>query len=232
MAPTLSHAGEWIFVAGAAGLVGRAVSAALAGQGANLVLHGRAAPPPPAGGAGRSIRVHGDLTEPGQVAQIRDRLRAEGLSRLDTVINCTTGFDGQPVPLADLPAKEFRRVVDIDLVGSFILVKELLPLLRGPHHARVVLLSSLAAVHGRPGAAHLCAAKAGLHGLVRAMTIDLARDNVVVHLVAPGPIGHPPGSTGVPSSTPGEVADVITLLTSAQAGPLSGQVLRLAATAS
>jgi NAD(P)-dependent dehydrogenase (short-subunit alcohol dehydrogenase family) len=240
MTPTASRTGQWIFVAGAAGKVGCAVSARLASEGANLVLHGRANPPDrdmtgrgSAGSAhqarGQELRVHGDLTEPSQVEEIRHRLHAHGIDRLHALINCVTGFDGQPVAVADLPVKEFRRVVDTDLVGSFVLVQSLLPLLRGPQRARVVLLSSLAAVRGRPGAAHLCAAKAGLHGLAVALTQELAREGIVVHVAAPGPIGHPPGSTSVPASSADQVADVLAYLVSPRGDLLSGQVLQLQA---
>jgi 3-oxoacyl-[acyl-carrier protein] reductase len=239
MTSAASRTGQWIFVAGAAGKVGRAVSDRLASEGANLVLHGRSNPPDrdmtarggagPGQARGQELRVRGDLTEPGQMAEVRHRLQAHGIGRLHALINCVTGFDGQPVALADLPAKEFRRVVDTDLVGSFILVQSLLPLLRGPHHARVVLLSSLAAVRGRPGAAHLCAAKAGLHGLALAFTHELAREGIVVHLAAPGPIGHPPGSTSVPASSADQVAEVLAYLASPRGDLLSGQVLQLQA---
>jgi 3-oxoacyl-[acyl-carrier protein] reductase len=231
MTPTASRTGQWIFVAGAAGKVGRAVSARLASEGANLVLHGRANPPDyDMTAPGQELRVRGDLTEPSQVAEIRHRLQAHGIDRLHALINCVTGFDGQPVAVADLPVKEFRRVVDTDLVGSFVLVQGLLPLLRGPQHARVVLLSSLAAIRGRPGAAHLCAAKAGLHGLALALTQELAREGIVVHVAAPGPIGHRPGSTSVPASSADQVADVLAYLVSPRGDLLSGQVLQLQAT--
>lgn len=235
MTPRASRTGQWIFVAGASGMVGRAISNRLASEGANLILHGRARPPDSdvtaAGSAGpaQELRVRGDLTESGQVDEIRHQLQAHGITRLHALINCTTGFDGQPVTVADLPVKEFRRVVDTDLVGSFVLVKSLLPLLRGSHHAHVVLLSSLAAIRGRPGTAHLCAAKAGLHGLAVALTQDLAREGIVVHLAAPGPIGHPAGSTSVPASSADQVADVLAYLASPRGDLLSGQVLQLQA---
>jgi NAD(P)-dependent dehydrogenase (short-subunit alcohol dehydrogenase family) len=216
-------------------MVGRAVGKALAREGASLVLHGRADLPDRdaiaqgGGGPGQELRVRGDLTEPAQVEEIRDQLQAHGIDQLQALINCTTAFDGQPAPVGDLTVKEFRRVIDTDLVGSFVLVKSLLPLLRGPHRAHVVLLSSLAAVRGRPGAAHLCAAKAGLHGLALALTHDLAREGIVVHVAAPGPIGHPPGSASVPASSAGQVAEVLAYLTSPGSDLLGGQVLQLQA---
>jgi 3-oxoacyl-[acyl-carrier protein] reductase len=226
--------GRTIFVAGATGSVGTALSETLARHGADLVLHSRA----PSGTA-RSLAadlgqrfgvsaatVHGDVTRPEDISQVRDALDGP----LHGLVNCTTGFSGRPVDISALTASEFRRVVDVDLTGSFVLVKELLPLLAGEHGARVVLFSSLAAVHGRPGAAHLCAAKAGVQGLGLGLARDLAPLGVLVHVVAPGPVGPHPGLSGVPFSTAGEVAAVVAFLSSPAGDPVSGQVLAVRGT--
>jgi gluconate 5-dehydrogenase/3-oxoacyl-[acyl-carrier protein] reductase len=229
-------AGQWVFVAGATGQMGRSTAAALAGQRARLVLHASrhsAALAALAGdlrGLGAEVLpAAADITDPDQVGALPDRLRAAGADRLRALVNCTTGYGGRPLPLADLPATEFRRVVDVDLVGSFLLVQGLLPLLgKG---AKVVLFSSVAGLRGRPGAAHLVAAKAGVQGLVLALARDLAERGVYVNAVAPGPIAHRDGNApsnlgpGVAVSTPAEVADLAVFLASERSGPVQGQIL-------
>jgi gluconate 5-dehydrogenase/3-oxoacyl-[acyl-carrier protein] reductase len=117
-------------------------------------------------------------------------------------------------------------VVDVDLVGAYVLVHELLPLLTAHSGSRVVLFSSLAAQRGRPGAAHLCAAKAGVQGLALGLARDLAPHGVAVHVLAPGPIG-PHGPTGVPASTVEQVAELVAVLASPVGDPLREQVLVL-----
>jgi 3-oxoacyl-[acyl-carrier protein] reductase len=232
--PAEPLAGMRVLVAGAGGGVGTAVSRALAAQGADLVLHGHDRSPAVRDLADelqrlhgtRPLVVHGDITEPERIAEVRDILRANACNALDGIVNCTTGFDGRPVGLADLSVKEFRRVVDVDLVGSYVLVHELLPLLTARPGGRVVLFSSLAAQRGRPGAAHLCAAKAGVQGLALGLARDLAPQGVAVHVLAPGPIG-PHGPTGVPTSTATQVADVVAVLVSPRGDPLREQVLVL-----
>jgi gluconate 5-dehydrogenase/3-oxoacyl-[acyl-carrier protein] reductase len=227
----LGLAGRTVFVAGAAGAIGRAVSETLARCGADPVLHGHGSSAAVTVLATelserygvRARAVHGDVTEPAQLEQVRERLTAGGVSALHALVNCTTGFDGRPVDVAGLPVKEFRRVVDVDLVGSFVLVQELLPLLTAARGARVVLFSSLAGERGRPGAAHLCAAKAGVTGLALGLQRDLAPHGVTVHVVAPGPVGHHPMLTGVPISTADEVAGVVALLASPLGDPIGGQ---------
>jgi 3-oxoacyl-[acyl-carrier protein] reductase len=236
MPPTTDRplTGRTVFVAGAAGTIGDVVATSLAAQGADLVLHGHDRSPAVADLAThltrrhgvRTFTVHGDVTESGQLAQVRDTLLANAIDGLDGLVNCTTGFDGRPVGPADLSVKEFRRVVDVDLVGSYVLVHELLPLLTA-RGARVVLFSSLAAQRGRPGAAHLCAAKAGVRGLALGLARDLEPHGVTLHVLAPGPVGAHGGPTGVPVSTPDQVAAVVAVLSSAAGDPLRGQVIEL-----
>lgn len=215
--------GATVFVAGATGKVGAAVSRTLARHGADLVLHSHH----PSQGAdelaGELRRdwavtvhtVHADVTESDQIARI-----AETVQRLDGLVNCTTGFDGRPQPLSALTAKEFRRVVDVDLVGTFVLVSELLP--RLCDGARIVLFSSVAADRGRPAAAHLCAAKGGVRGLAQGLARDLAPRHIRVHVVAPGPVGPHAGlPAGTPFTTPDEVAGAVLFLVSPLGDPVA-----------
>lgn len=218
-----------MLVAGAGGRVGRAVCERLAGS-ANLVLHGRALPPVPVtDGRPRQVSVCADLTDPAAIAQMRKHLEAAGVGHLDAVLNCTTGFDGRPVALTELTAAEFGRVLRVDLIGAFNLVTGLLPLLSCDRGSRVVFLSTLAATRGRRDAAHLCAAKAGLHGLAAALNLDLAAAGITVHVLAPGPIDHEPGTTGVPSAASADVAELLAVLASPAGDLLRGQVLHLQA---
>ncbi|HEX4725574.1 MAG TPA: SDR family NAD(P)-dependent oxidoreductase [Pseudonocardiaceae bacterium] len=214
-------AGRTVFVAGATGTVGTAVSETLARHGAHLVLHSHHPSAELRERFGADARyVHGDITEPDQIGAID----IEG--PLHGIVNCVTGFDGRPQPLAALNAKEFRRVVDVDLVGSFVLVTELLPRLASG--ARIVLFSSVVASSGRPAAAHLCAAKGGVQGLARGLARDLAPRDIRVRVVAPGPVGPHPG---LPSCTPTEVADVVLFLSSASGdGVPDGDVITVLGT--
>jgi NAD(P)-dependent dehydrogenase (short-subunit alcohol dehydrogenase family) len=229
-------AGRTVFVAGATGTVGRAVSQAAARAGANLILHGRTASAAIAGLSAKVRAEHGvqvrvvagDVTEGADLDRIRDELAAADLTVLHALVNCTTGFDGRPVGAADLSAKDFRHVVDVDVAGSFLLVQALLPLLAAAGGARVILFSSQAGIRGRPGAPHLCAAKAGVTGLALALARDLAPQKVIVHALAPGPIGHHSGPVGMPAITPEKVADAAIHLATQAGDPFEGAPLLIA----
>lgn len=219
--------GRRILIAGATGHVGRVVTRRLAGLGAELVLHGHADTPELkelAVGTRAAGTVTGDLTDPVSI----ERCREAAGRVLHGLVNCVTGFDGRPVAAEALGVTEFRRVVDVDLVAGFALVKALIPALSRAGRARVVLFSSLAGIRGRPGAAHLCAAKAGVQGLALGLARDLDPYGIGVHVVAPGPIGRHAGPTGVPFCTVDEVADVVTGLCRPSGAADSGAVLTVA----
>jgi NAD(P)-dependent dehydrogenase (short-subunit alcohol dehydrogenase family) len=234
----VSLAGRHAFVAGATGRIGSVVADTLAGLGADVVVHaGRSIEPARTLAKDLSERhgtrvtpVQADLTAGAQVEVLGGSLHAAGITELDALVNCVTGFTGRPAPLGRLDVDEFRRVVDVDLVGSFALVTTLLPWLR-PRAGRIVLMSSLAGERGRPAAAHLCAAKAGLSGLVRALSCELRPSGMRVNAVAPGPVvaegeTHPPGlPPGMAVSRPRDVARVVAFAVAGWSRGLDGQVL-------
>jgi 3-oxoacyl-[acyl-carrier protein] reductase len=233
----MSQTPGWVLVAGATGLVGTAVAAAFASQGVNLVLHSgtRLAAAASLGSklssqfGVRCMALTADVTSETALTAARCQAEASGARQLDALVNCATGYDGKPASIDALNAAAFRGVVDVDLVGSYLLVRAFLPLLRQAGDARVVLLSSLAGARGRPAAPHLCAAKAGITGLVLGLSRDLAEDGIRVNVVAPGPVqrpdGHPlPLPPGLPVSPPEEVAAAVLMLAS-PAPRLTGQVI-------
>ncbi len=94
----------------------------------------------------------------------------------------------------------------------------------------MVLFSSVAGLRGRPGAAHLCAAKAGIAGLVVALAKELGPRGVAVNAVAPGPVIADESAehefpAGVAPSTAQQVADAAVYLASDRSSPIQGQVL-------
>jgi len=224
-----------VFVAGAGGAVGTAVSRTLAAQGADLVLHGHGRSPALRDLADelhrrhgtRPLVVHGDITEPERIAEVRDTLRANACGALDGIVNCTTGFERPPGGTGRPVVKEFRRVVDVDLVGAYVLVHELLPLLTARPGARVVLFS-------RPGRANAvgpvpptCAPRRRVcRGSRSGWPVTWRRTASRCTAGNRDRFG-PHGPTGVPASTVEQVADLVAILASPVGDPLREQVLVL-----
>jgi gluconate 5-dehydrogenase/3-oxoacyl-[acyl-carrier protein] reductase len=243
--PEIAHdlAGRWVCVAGGTGRVGAACSAAFARAGANVVVHGSgrtsAAKELADELAGRyavaTRAVNADITDVEQLDRVVAQLGGDGVSALYGLVNCSTGYGGRAAAFDALAEHQVRRVLDVDLLGAFLLVQRMLPLLHTgaatAGSAKVVLVSSIAGLRGRPAAAHLCAAKAGVRGLALGLAFDLAGRGISVNVVAPGPVTHanaatqPPLPSSVAYSTPGDVAAAVLYLASPGSNPVQGQVL-------
>lgn len=232
--PELPTTGRrWVLVAGATGRVGRPTARVLADGGADLVLLSRrpASDPELEGRSGEVLEVSADITSEQELAGVVDKLAGHGIDRLDGVVNCVTGYTGVPTSISALDPATFIALVTTDLIASYLLVRATLPLLAGNDRARIVLLSSLAGQRGRPNAAHLCAAKAGVVGLVKGLAHDLAANQILVNAVAPGPVRSPDhpalgADSPIPFTEPEEVAAAVVKLLAPDCR-LTGQVLEL-----
>ena len=170
-----------------------------------------------------------------------DSVRAlfEGLGSVDVVVNCA-GYSGFGL-IADLPAEQFREVVDVCLSGGFLVIKHAAP--RMGSGGVIVSLTSLNARQPAIGMSAYCAAKAGLAMLTQVAALELGPRGIRVNAVSPGfvqtPLTDPAamipgvveeytentalGRTG----TPQDIADAVAFLCSPKASWLTGEVLDL-----
>ena len=127
----------------------------------------------------------------------------------------------------------------MSLNGFFNVTQPLLmPMIR-TRWGRIVNISSVSAIMGNRGQANYAAAKAGLHGATRALSLELASRGITVNTVAPGIIASPATETLFPKETiarmvpmqragePREVADLVAFLASDRAGYISGQLISI-----
>lgn len=161
-----------VVIGGASG-IGAATARALAADGCTVVVADRS-------GAEQGATPV-EVTDEASVAALFERVVAEH-GRLDVVVN-SAGVSTFG-PITDLPVDEFRRVVDVNLTGSFLVVKHAAPHLG--NGGSIVLLSSL---NGRqPGAAlaPYCAAKAAVNMLTEVAALELGERAIRVNAIAPG----------------------------------------------
>jgi NAD(P)-dependent dehydrogenase (short-subunit alcohol dehydrogenase family) len=184
------------------------------------------------------VGVHVDVVDEAGVAAVLDQLLArEG--GLDLVVTCagvsTIGL------IADLAVEEFRRVLDVNLTGGFLVLKHSARRIRDG--GAIVALASLNARQPGAGLSAYCSANAGLAMLVQVAALELGGRGVRVNAVSPGLVPTPltapaleiPGIeadylANTPlgrSGTAEEVAGVVRFLCSAEAGWLTGEVLDL-----
>lgn len=85
-----------------------------------------------------------------------------------------------------LSRDEFVKIIDTNLISTFLMCKEFIPELREQKAGRIINVSSVVAFTGVPGASHYCAAKAGIVGLTKSLALELANCSVTANVLALG----------------------------------------------
>lgn len=118
-----------------------------------------------------------DVTERAAIKAVID-----ALPHVDVAV-CAAGVHWL-VPLREVTEDQFRKMLDVNLVGVFICAQECIRRM-GPG-GRVIMISSRAALGSGAGSTAYVASKAGVVGLTRAMAMELRKDRIAVNSIAPG----------------------------------------------
>jgi NAD(P)-dependent dehydrogenase (short-subunit alcohol dehydrogenase family) len=179
-----------------------------------------------------------DVRDPEAVSAVLQHVHA-AFGDIDVLVSGAAG--NFPAAALDMSANAFRSVIDIDLIGSFHLIRAAYPMLRKPG-AVVINVSAPQAFVPLALQSHVCAAKAGVDMLTRVLAIEWGGDGIRVNAVVPGPIEDTEGmirlaptpeareivTATVPAArwgTPRDVADVCLFLASPLAAYVTGVVL-------
>jgi NAD(P)-dependent dehydrogenase (short-subunit alcohol dehydrogenase family) len=129
-----------------------------------------------------SWRHRVDVSDASSVSALFDALRRE-FGRLDIMINYA-GL-AAPLTLDRIDAAEFRRIIDVNLLGSFLLAKHSLSVMVPQGSGKIILVGSIQGQIGRPFSAHYSASKGGVHSMVRTLAVEMAKQNIQINCVAP-----------------------------------------------
>lgn len=220
--------GRGVVVTGGCSGIGKAIAAAFAANGDRVVVLDRA------GGDGT---IHVDVADEDSVRAAFAEAR-ERLGSVDVLVN-SAGLLTES-PLEDMSLDMWHETLTVDLTGVFLCCREVVGEMRQRKWGRIINIASQLAIKGGVGLAHYSAAKAGVIGLSKALSLEVAPDNVLVNCIAPGPI-ETPLVEGISESwkaakraelplgrfgTPAEVAPAALLLASEPGGNLFvGQTL-------
>lgn len=135
-----------------------------------------------------SIPVSVNVTDIESVTAMFDTVFAH-YGRID--ILCNNAGITQPVTIADMTKDDFMKILNVNLVGTFLCSKLVVPYMVKGGYGRIVNTSSVSAKCGGGvyGGAHYCAAKAGIIGFARAQAMELCKqyqDMITVNCVCPG----------------------------------------------
>jgi 3-oxoacyl-[acyl-carrier protein] reductase len=129
-----------------------------------------------------------DVTDGSQARQVVKQLMARW-GRIDALIN-NAGLTADN-PLWQMTDKDWDRVIEVILKGSFLCSQAVLRPMLGQHDGHIINVASFAARHGGRGQANYAAAKAGLIGLTESLAKEVGSRNIRVNAVLPGVLPTP-----------------------------------------
>jgi glucose 1-dehydrogenase len=183
-------------VTGAATGIGKAIAAAMANEGAAVVIDyvgdpalANAVAQAIQASGGRAIAVAADISNPDQVAQLFQKT-VESFGRLDILVN-NAGLEFKH-PFPEFPFDLWQKVIAVDLTGPFLCAQAAAKIMiQQGSGGRIINISSVHEDLPMPTNAPYCAAKGGLRMLMRTIAVELAPHKITVNNIAPGAIFTP-----------------------------------------
>jgi 2-dehydro-3-deoxy-L-rhamnonate dehydrogenase (NAD+) len=179
MPNTYDLAGKNAIVTGAAKGIGRAIAELLLANGCDVTIWDASSASVP---GARSVQI--DIMQSSQIADAIDQLPSD--RRVDILVN-SAGYLGRTTTFVEHAPPDWRRILEVNLVGTMQVTQAVLPILIRQGGGRIVNLGSLAGKEGLAGITAYSAASAGVISFTKALSREVAQHKVFVNC-APGPI--------------------------------------------
>jgi len=245
MAPGMNAPRRTALITGSGQNIGRAVALALAADGFNIVVNGltkRVACEETA----EAARAHGveTIVAMGDVGTSEGcaQVAGTGISRFGAIDVLVHNAAIRPAsPFLEIDEAEWRRVLDVNLMGAFWLAQACLPGMVKAGWGRIVNFAGMNAIQGYDGRAHVSVSKHGGWGLTKALAKEFGPKGITVNIVSPGSIrsehddpamtAHIKGQVSrIPTGRlgePDEVAAAVALLASDKGAFINGQMIQV-----
>ncbi len=236
------HEGRGVIVSGGTSGIGLACARRMHAEGAQVWILGTRDETVSAALADLPEGVRGSVCDVSDESAVDVAVSAvaDAFGRIDVAV-CNAGIDGQGTNALELEASWFRRVLDVNVLGVFLLARACAR--RMPEGSAIVVNASVNAVRPERGFLDYNVSKAGAAMVARSLALDLAPRGIAVSAVMPGYVptrmtepfladaesraeiidGIPVGRLG----TPDEVAGLVAYLASAEAAYMTGALVTI-----
>ena len=137
---------------------------------------------------GKAVYYQFNITDTDHAQELADKITAEQ-GPVSILVNNAGNHCKKFI--WDMTVDDYKRVLDVHLVGAFALTKAFVPQMKEQGHGRIIFQASMTSYIGQPQVAGYSTAKAGYLGLIHTLTAELAEYGITVNAIAPGWIDTP-----------------------------------------
>jgi NAD(P)-dependent dehydrogenase (short-subunit alcohol dehydrogenase family) len=180
--------GRTAIVTGAANGIGRAIAERYAAEGANVVIadlqNAENAAATVAQGGAKTLGATADVSSEADVAALVEKTLST-FGGVHILVN-NAAMTAPPRPFEDIPIAEWRRLLEVNIIGPNLLCRAVSPFMRKQQYGRIINIASDTVHLGVPYMAHYVSSKGALIAFTRALAREFGKDGVNVNAIAPG----------------------------------------------
>ena len=181
-----------VIITGGGQGIGRAYARAFAAAGAITVIAEVNVPAAEVVASGlraashQAVSIPTDIADSDSVEQLISTVIST-YGRIDILINNASIFSTLKMrPFTEIPLEEWERVLKVNITGTFLMSRAVVPAMGKAGWGRIINISSAAVTMGRPNYLHYTTSKAAVIGMTRSMAKELGPKGITVNAVLPG----------------------------------------------